>query len=152
MFLLRSSRPEVFLGKGVQKICSKFTGEHSCRCDFNKAALLYWNRTSSWVFFCKFPEYLQNTFPKNTSGWLLFLLKFFSNFNYVLNPSTRCWMRQRQECWNCARLSSTFLREFLSKCFLSMPQLSLCYSGKGLSFYKKRVPGTGVFLWVLKNF
>ena len=23
-----SSRPEVFLGRGVQKICSKFTGEH----------------------------------------------------------------------------------------------------------------------------
>ena len=24
----RSSRPEVFLGKGVLKICSKFAGEH----------------------------------------------------------------------------------------------------------------------------
>ena len=28
---LRSSRPEVFLEKGVLKICSKFTGEHPCR-------------------------------------------------------------------------------------------------------------------------
>ena len=27
----RSSHAEVFLGKGVQKICSKFTEEHSCR-------------------------------------------------------------------------------------------------------------------------
>ena len=27
----RSSLPEVFLGKGVLKICSKFTGEHLCR-------------------------------------------------------------------------------------------------------------------------
>ena len=27
----RSSHPEVFLGKGVLKICSKFTGEHQCR-------------------------------------------------------------------------------------------------------------------------
>ena len=27
----RSSRPEVFLGKGVLKICGKFTGEHPCR-------------------------------------------------------------------------------------------------------------------------
>ena len=27
----RSSRSEVFLGKGVLKICSKFTGEHSSR-------------------------------------------------------------------------------------------------------------------------
>ena len=26
--IVRSSRPEVFLGKGVQKICSKFTIEH----------------------------------------------------------------------------------------------------------------------------
>ena len=27
----RSSRPEAFLGKGVLKMCSKFTGEHPCR-------------------------------------------------------------------------------------------------------------------------
>ena len=27
----RSSHPEVFLKKGVLKICSKFTGEHPCR-------------------------------------------------------------------------------------------------------------------------
>ena len=27
----RSSHPEVFLGKGVLKVCSKFTGEHPCR-------------------------------------------------------------------------------------------------------------------------
>ena len=26
--ILRSSTPEVFLGKGVLRICSKFTGEH----------------------------------------------------------------------------------------------------------------------------
>ena len=28
---IRSSRPEVFLEKGVLKICSKFRGEHPCR-------------------------------------------------------------------------------------------------------------------------
>ena len=28
---VRSSPPEVFLGKGVLKICSKFTGEHPYR-------------------------------------------------------------------------------------------------------------------------
>ena len=27
----KSRRPEVFLGKGAPKICSKFTGEHPCR-------------------------------------------------------------------------------------------------------------------------
>ena len=29
--LYRRSHPEVFLGKGVLKICSKFTGEHPCQ-------------------------------------------------------------------------------------------------------------------------
>ena len=29
--ICRSSRPEVFLWKGVLKICCKFTGEHPCR-------------------------------------------------------------------------------------------------------------------------
>ena len=29
ILIFRSSLPEVFLGKGVLKICSKFTGEHS---------------------------------------------------------------------------------------------------------------------------
>ena len=27
---IRNSRPGVFLGKGVLKICRKFTGEHPC--------------------------------------------------------------------------------------------------------------------------
>ena len=30
-FIFRSSHPEVFLGKGVLKRCSKFTGENPCR-------------------------------------------------------------------------------------------------------------------------
>ena len=67
ILICRSNRPEVFLGKGALKICSKFTGEHPCRsliskqrnCDC-KVTLL--NYTSVWVFFCKFAEYLQNTF------------------------------------------------------------------------------------------
>ena len=74
---------EVFLDKGVQKICSKFTGEHPCRspvsfatllkshfgmgCNFVEITLrhglqLYWNRTSACVFSCKFAAYFQNTF------------------------------------------------------------------------------------------
>ena len=31
MKMHRNSHPEVFLGKGVLKICSKFTREHPCR-------------------------------------------------------------------------------------------------------------------------
>ena len=46
----RSSLSEVFLGKGVLKICSKFTGEHPCRsaisvklhCNFIEIALRHW--------------------------------------------------------------------------------------------------------------
>ena len=30
-YIFRSSHPEVFLRKGVLKICSKFTGEDPCR-------------------------------------------------------------------------------------------------------------------------
>ena len=60
----RCSHSEVFLWKGVLKICSKFTGEHQMlKCDFNKVALqLYWNHTSAWVFPCKFAAYFQNAF------------------------------------------------------------------------------------------
>ena len=33
------------------------------KCDLNKVAKqLYWNRTSAWVFSCKFAAYFQNTF------------------------------------------------------------------------------------------
>ena len=51
----RSRRPEVFLVKGVPKICSEFTGEHGCF----PVNLLHIFRTP---------------FPKNTSGWLLLIL------------------------------------------------------------------------------
>ena len=74
--------------QSVLKICSKFTGEHPCRkiyrrtpmpkCDFNKAAKqLYWNRTSAWVFSCKFAA----CFPKNTSERLLLCFSIF-NFGF----------------------------------------------------------------------
>ena len=29
--IIKSSPPKVFIGKGVLKICGKFTGEHPCR-------------------------------------------------------------------------------------------------------------------------
>ena len=42
------------------------------KCDFNKFAKeLYWNRTLAWVFSCRFAAYFQNTFSRNTSGWML---------------------------------------------------------------------------------
>ena len=53
----------------------------------------YWNRTSAWVFSCKFAAYFQNTFFKNTSGrlfWKFALLQkwkketdFHPEYNFV---------------------------------------------------------------------
>ena len=69
----RSSRPEVFLGKGVLKICSKFTGEHSYRsvnlikllCDFIEITLLHGCSLVNLL------HIFRKLFPKNTSGRLL---------------------------------------------------------------------------------
>ena len=45
----RSSHPEVFLGKEVPKICSKFTGQHLCgsviSIKFQRATSKTWTRT-----------------------------------------------------------------------------------------------------------
>ena len=57
----RSSFPKVFLGKGILKICSKFTREHLCR---SVISISYCNHTSTWVFSCKFLAYHQNIFSK----------------------------------------------------------------------------------------
>ena len=65
IIIFRNSHSEVFLRKGVLKLCSKFTGEHPRR------SAIYWNRTSAWLFCCKFVACFQNIFPRNTSGWLL---------------------------------------------------------------------------------
>ena len=46
--VFKSSPPEVFLGKCVLKICNNFTGERPYRSV---------NRTSAWVFSCKFAAY-----------------------------------------------------------------------------------------------
>ena len=69
----RSSRPEVFLGKGVLKICSKVTGEHLCRSVI--LIKLLWNFIEIALRHGCSPVNLlhifRNPFPKNTSGWLL---------------------------------------------------------------------------------
>ena len=49
------------------------------KCNINKVALqLYWNRTSAWVFSCKFATYFQTPFLKNTYGELLMLISKIS--------------------------------------------------------------------------
>ena len=78
-FFSGSSRPEVFLGRGVLKICSKFTGEHPCRnvisikllCKFTEIALRHGCSPVNLVYIFRTP------FPRNTSGRLLFFLDEF---------------------------------------------------------------------------
>ena len=72
----RSSHPELFSRKGVLKICSKFTGEHSCRnaisikleSNFIDIALRHGCSPVNLLLVFRTP------FPRNTPGWLL--LKF----------------------------------------------------------------------------
>ena len=68
-----SSRPEVFLRKGVLKIRSKFTGEHPCQsaiwikllCNFIEIALHHQCSPVNLL------HIFRTAFPRNTSGWLL---------------------------------------------------------------------------------
>ena len=73
LLIFRSSRPELFLRKGVLKICSKFTGEHPCRsvismkllCNFIEVALRHGCSPVNLL------HIFRTAFLKNTSGWLL---------------------------------------------------------------------------------
>ena len=70
-YIVRSSRSEVFLKKGVLKTCNKFTGERPCRSVIsimpNFIEITLWHGCS--------PVYLLHVFrapfPKTTTGWLL---------------------------------------------------------------------------------
>ena len=85
----RSNRPEVLLGKGVLKICSKFTGEHPCRsvisikllCNFIEITLWHGCSTVNLL------HILRISFLKNTSGRLLLELKYIRQCIQT-NPKT----------------------------------------------------------------
>ena len=69
----RSSHPEVFLGNGIPKICSNFTGEHPCRSAISVKLQSNYNEITK-RYGCS-PENLQHIlralFSKNTPGGLL---------------------------------------------------------------------------------
>ena len=83
-YYFKCSRPEVFLGKAVLKICCKFTGDHPCR------GVISMKLQSNFIKItlrhgCS-PVNLQHifrtAFPKNTSGWLLM---YFKSTIYSIN-------------------------------------------------------------------
>ena len=70
----RCSHPEVFLGKGVLKICTKFTGEHPCQKAIIEIVLwhgcspvnllhifgTYFLKNTSWRLLLSFPRKILN--------------------------------------------------------------------------------------------
>ena len=64
----RSSRPEVFPGIGVLKICSKFTRVHPCR---SAISIKLQSNFIEFTLQHGYSTYFQNTFPKKISGRLL---------------------------------------------------------------------------------
>ena len=84
MSIFRSSHPDVFLRKGVLKICRKFTGEHPCRSAIS--IKLQSNLVEIVLRHGCFPVNLlhifRTPFPKNTSGRLV--LNFLSKVKDVI--------------------------------------------------------------------
>ena len=95
-FSPRTSHPEVFLEKGVLKICSKYTGEYPCR------SVISIKLQSNFIEITlrhgcshvNLQHIFRTSFTKNTSGWLLvspyddmaFYLMEFYRFNMDIIP------------------------------------------------------------------
>ena len=79
----KSSRTEVFLGKGVLKTCSKFTGEFPCRSVISIKLLcnLIEIKIQHGCSSVNLLHISRTTFPKNTSGRLL-LVFVSATFEY----------------------------------------------------------------------
>ena len=93
LWLCRSSPSEVFLGKGVLKICNKFTGEHPCRSvisiklqsNFFEIALRHGCSPVNLLHIFRTP------FLINTLGWLLLTL-LIEAFLVEMNLHNKKWL------------------------------------------------------------
>ena len=79
----RSSHSEVFLEKGVLKICSKFTGEHPCQSAISIKLLRKFIEIALWhgCSQVNLLDIFRTPFLKNTSGRLLLKNHFPLYFN-----------------------------------------------------------------------
>ena len=90
-----SSRPEVFLRKGMLKICTKFTGEHPCRSVISIKLLCIFIEIARRHGFSlvNLLHNIRTPFPKNTSGRLLLNIVIFKGNTCVEDSfwqSCRC--------------------------------------------------------------
>ena len=96
----------MFLRKGVQKICSKFTGEHQCRsvisrkflCNFIENALRHGCSPVNLL------HVFRTSFPRKTSGWLLlniplFCYKFTKTVHSMLFIDAARWHFTTKGTW-----------------------------------------------------
>ena len=98
----RSSPPEVFLGKGVLRICSRLIGEQPCR------STISIKLQSNFIEITirhgcspvNLPHIFRTPFPRNTSGWLLlYWLKVKSQYaHHFLQQDVLRIFRNRIHC------------------------------------------------------
>ena len=134
MSICGSSPPWVFLGKGVLKICSKLTGEHSCQSEISIKLL------------CNL-HIFRTPFPKNTfSGLLLYLghyqasyiISTFSTIDskiYLLKENHVTYIGHQN---NIARTQSIKLLTLfelyaITCCSMLLHHLTLCFRYPGSS-------------------
>ena len=75
----RNSPPEVFIGKGVLVICSKFKGEHPYRSVISIKLICSFIEITLWHGYSpvNLLHIFRTTFPKNTPGGLLLNIIWF---------------------------------------------------------------------------
>ena len=156
-YTFRSSHPEVFPGKGVLKICSKFAGEHLCRsvisikflCNFIEIALRHECSPVNLLHIFRPP------FHKNTSGWLhlhinTLIVYYHNDLNFQEIKSHVCTIQgipEREAVVQRCSVKKCVLRNFTKFTGKHLCQ-SLFFNkvpGQACNFIKKE-SGTGVFL------
>ena len=127
----RSTRPEVFLGKGILKICSKLAGEHPCRSGIstkllcNIIEITHWHGCSpvNLLHIFKAP------FPKNTSRRLLLTAVHTKPFSS--HKGSRSHVLQNRHSWKFCGIHRKTL--VLESVFNTVTDLQDC------NFIKKRL-------------
>ena len=132
----RSSHPELFLGKGALKICSKFTGEHSCRSAVSIKLQSSFIEITLWHGYSpvNLMHIFRTPFLKNTLGWLLLYLTECT-FGMYRNACSQMFYRTvNQKCFS--KLIGKLLRRPVT--LMEKGLYCICFRVKFAKFYKTR--------------